>query len=89
MRQVIGYFEVTTPTGADRRVVVSQIVTANKEGVIVSARKIFTLDTPYGEDVNRTRNPKVFIRNGGEILKVRGHLHMKQNDCSVYKSGRW
>ncbi|WP_136805477.1 hypothetical protein [Desulfosediminicola flagellatus] len=80
MKQFIGYFEVVSSGQLRQIVAVSQETTVNEEGVVMAARKMFTLDTVGGEEVKRTTDPLIFLKEDGTFLKKVGYCQV--NDLS-------
>ncbi|WP_136797593.1 hypothetical protein [Desulfosediminicola ganghwensis] len=85
MRQVIGYFIVNQPDGAERVVVVSQEIATDKSNTVVAARKVFTLDTADGEKVNGCEEKRYFTKRNGQILKITGPCIANEKDLSNYQ----
>ncbi|WP_419176800.1 hypothetical protein [Desulfosediminicola sp.] len=80
MRELIGYFKVSHPDGTELLVIVSQDITTDKRGVVVAARKIFTLNTVDGEEVSRPDNKRFFSRENGQLLKIIGNCITNESD---------
>jgi len=86
VRQVLGYFKVSSSAGFDRIIVVSQEIVADEENVILSARKVFTLDTADGGEVHRRGGDRVFIGKDGMKFRVTGQCHMHLIDLASPRS---
>lgn len=76
MIQLIGTIKVTSPDFSTKTVLLQQETQVNEENIIVSARKIFTLNNVDGEEVYRTANPLLFRQQDGTVLKKAGHFQM-------------
>lgn len=83
MRQIIGYFKVHSPEGVDRLVVVSQEVETDDQRVVISARKVFTLDTADGSELRKKAGERVFIGKDGMAFRIIGQCHMDLVDLPV------
>ncbi|SHO49009.1 hypothetical protein [Desulfopila aestuarii] len=79
MKQLIGQFEVTSLAHHNQKVIVFQDIIADESGVVVSARKVFTLNTEDGEEVNRTSDPRIFLKEDGTVLKKVGYFKITEN----------
>ena len=67
--QEIGCFNVISSDNITRLIIISQIVSVNEFNVVVGGHKIFTLNTPDGEEVYRTEDPLIFKLSNGTIFR--------------------
>lgn len=88
MRQVIGYFIVSHHDGTERVVLVNQDTTTDSSGVIVTARKHFTLDTVDGEEVYGSVSDRSFSTKDGHLLKIQGHCITNETALMLYQANR-
>lgn len=79
MKQIIGQFEVTSSEQFSQKVIVSQDITADDSGRVVTARKVFTLNTEDGEEVIRTKDPRIFLKEDGTVLKKVGYCKTSES----------
>lgn len=68
------------------QLIISQNLTVDEFSVVVAARKVFTFNTPDGEEVYRTEDPQFFRKKDGTVLKKVGYC--QTNNCSMFHSGR-
>lgn len=80
MTELIGHFEVLSADSAKHLVIMCQECTLDDGNVVVSARKVFTLDTVDGEEVQLTNDTRTFVRQNGALLRRLGHCQL--NDAS-------
>jgi len=85
--QEIGFFNVISPDNITRLIIISQNVNVNEFKVVVAGHKIFTLNTPDCEEVCRTEDPQIFLKEDGTVLKKVGYIR-QTNNYSVFHSGR-
>jgi len=76
--QEIGFFNVISSDNITRLIIISQYVRVNEFKVVVAAHKIFTLNTPDGEEVYRTEDPQIFLKEDGTVLKKVGYMQCKR-----------
>ena len=69
MTQLVKYI-VNNSGGKEHLVFVSQDIKTDKNKVIISARKVFTLDSENGEEVFRGDDQRSFIKRNGQVLKI-------------------
>ncbi len=84
--QEIGCFNVISSDNITRLIIISQIVSVNEFNVVVGGHKLFTLNTPDGEEVYRTEDPQRYLKDDGTVLKKIGYC--QTNNYSVFRSGR-
>lgn len=69
MTQLFKYI-VNNSGGKEQLVFVSQDIKTDKNKVIISARKFFTLDSENGEEVFRGDDQRSFVKRNGQVLKI-------------------
>jgi len=84
--QEIGFFNVISSDNITRQIIISQNVNVNEFNVVVAAHKVYTLNTPDGEKVYRTKDSRFFLKEDGTVLKKVGYS--LANNYSVFHSGR-
>lgn len=87
MKELIGQFDVTDGNRLSFRVVVSQEVDVDDNNVVVSARKVFSLNDAYGEEIIITEHPDVFLRKDGSALRKSGMIQAS-NSVKVHHQGK-
>lgn len=74
MKQVLGCFEVTNGSRRPLLVVVSQETFLDGDDLIVNARKVYTLNDEYGEEVWPTMDEFILRKEDGSELKRTGNI---------------
>lgn len=80
MRQILLYFRVSNRNGEKQLVVASQDIQTDRKKAIIAARKVFTLDTPDGEEVFPLKNQRSFMKRDGAVLRVVGQGIMSTSE---------
>ncbi len=85
--QELGFFEAISSENFNQIIIVCQNVIVNELNEVVAAHKIFTLNTPDGEEVYRTEDPQFFLTEDGTVLKKVGYCQTNQYSFGLH-SGR-
>lgn len=65
MRTVLGYSEVVTDGNGVQTLLACQQVTIDADSNILESRKVFTLNTMWGEELAATQDPLIFKGKNG------------------------